>query len=134
MRLTAVIDELVEERGLDKDVLGAIICEGMHTAYQKKYPELTLRVRHDKKNDDVAVEVEKNVVSTVQDPEAEISVRKARHIDEKYSAGDTIWLRHRKYGGRCFSRGMPAGGCALCGGVEESNARGAHALEKLRDR
>lgn len=92
MRLTAVIDELVEERGLDKDVLDAIICEGMHAAYQKKYPELPLRVRHDKKTDDVAVEVEKKIVSTVEDPETEISVRKARHIDEKYSAGDTIWL------------------------------------------
>lgn len=92
MRLTAVIDELVEERGLDKDVLDAIICEGMHAAYQKKYPELPLRVRHDKKTDDVAVEIEKKIVSTVEDPETELSVRKARHIDEKYSAGDTIWL------------------------------------------
>jgi N utilization substance protein A len=92
VRLSAVIDELVEERGLDKSVLDAIICEGMHAAYQKKYPELPLRVRHDKKTDDVAVEVEKKVVSTVEDAETEISVRKARHIDEKYSAGDTIWL------------------------------------------
>ncbi len=92
MRLTAVIDQLVEERGLDKDVLDTIICEGMLAAYQKKYPDLPLRARHDKKNDDVAIEVEKAVVTTVQDSEAEISTRKARHIDENVSAGDTLWV------------------------------------------
>lgn len=92
MRLSAVIDELVEERGLDKDVLDTIICEGMHAAYQKKYPDLSLRVRHDKKTDDVLVEVEKKIVSSVEDPDTEISLRKARHISEKYENGDLIWL------------------------------------------
>ncbi len=92
MRLTAVIDQLVEERGLDKDVLDTIICDGMLAAYQKKYPDLPLRARHDKKSDDVAIEVEKAVVTTVKDPEVEVSARKARHIDETVSAGDTIWV------------------------------------------
>ncbi|MEX0849609.1 MAG: transcription termination factor NusA [Candidatus Dependentiae bacterium] len=92
MRLTAVIEELVEERGLDKETLNSIICEGMLAAYEKKYPNLPLRARHDKKEDDVAIEVEKTVVSSVQDPDVEISTRKARHIDEKLSAGDKAWI------------------------------------------
>jgi N utilization substance protein A len=92
VRLTAVIEELVEERGLDKDTLNTIICEGMLAAYEKKYPNLPLRARHDKKEDDVAIEIEKTVVSSVQDPDVEISTRKAKHVDEKLSVGDKVWV------------------------------------------
>ena len=45
MRLTEVIDELVEERGLDRETLSGIVCEGMLAAYAKKYPDLTSQRR-----------------------------------------------------------------------------------------
>ena len=40
MNLTDVIQELVEERDLDRSTLASIIKEGMLAGYEKKYPEL----------------------------------------------------------------------------------------------
>lgn len=92
MKLFDVIEELVEERGLDRSVLSSIICEGMLAAYQKKYPDIALRVEYDKKADEIVVEVQKTVVSTVQDEDKEISLKKARFIDKKAEVDDTLWL------------------------------------------
>lgn len=90
MRLTEVIDELVEERGLDKDVLSGIVCEGMLAAYSKKYPEFTLQVSFDKKTNEMVILVQKEVVATVEDEEFEISLRKARTINAKAEIGETV--------------------------------------------
>jgi N utilization substance protein A len=92
MKLFDVIEELVEERGLDRTVLGTIICEGMLAAYQKRYPDLTLRVEYDKKSDEIMVEAQKTVVSTVTDEDKEISVKKARFIDKDLEADQTVWV------------------------------------------
>lgn len=92
MKLSAVIDELVEERGLDRDVLDNIICEGMLTAYKKKFPELILSAEYDKKDDKVLIKVQKKVVSTVEDEENEISLRRAHFINKKIKEGVSIWL------------------------------------------
>ncbi len=92
MKLFDVIEELVEERGLDRNVLGTIICEGMLAAYQKRYPDLVLRVEYDKKTDEIVVEAQKTVVSTVTDEDKEISVKKARFIDKDLEADAIIWV------------------------------------------
>lgn len=92
MRLSDVISNLVEERGLNKDTLKSIICEGILAAYQKKYEDANLRTSHDASTDEIIVEVEKEVVQTVQDEDLEISVRKARHLDKDLNAGDKVWL------------------------------------------
>lgn len=91
MKLSLVIDELVEERGLDRDLLSTVICEGMLAAYEKKYPGFTFSVEHNKKTDELDVFVKKRVVSSVQDEQAEISLRKARNIDPKAVIEDGIW-------------------------------------------
>ncbi len=83
MKLSDVIDELVEERGLDKSVLSSIVCEGILAAYTKKYPELPISVDHDKKSDEVRVSITKRVVSTPEDDELEISLRKAKTFNPK---------------------------------------------------
>ena len=83
MRLTEVIDELVEERGLDRDILSGIVCEGMLAAYTKKYPDLTLKVDFDKKTNEMVILIEKEVVNTVEDEDREITLRKAKAIDAK---------------------------------------------------
>lgn len=90
MRLTEVIDELVEERGLDKDILSGIVCEGMLAAYTKKYPDLTLSVEFDKKTNEMVILIEKEVVNTVEDEDRQISLRKAKAIDAKAELGSTI--------------------------------------------
>lgn len=90
MKLSDVIEELVEERGLDRSVLSGIVCEGILAAYTKKYTDLPLHVEHDKKTDEIVVQVQKQVVSTVADEEKEINLRKARSINPKAEIGDTI--------------------------------------------
>ncbi|MGE0207031.1 MAG: transcription termination factor NusA [Candidatus Babeliales bacterium] len=92
MKLSLVIDELVEERGLDRDLLSSIICEGMKAAYEKKYPGLVFQVEHNRKTDDLVVKVEKKVVSTPEDDEIEISLRKARGIDADAQLGQEIMV------------------------------------------
>lgn len=90
VKLSQVIDELVEEKGLDRGILSTIISEGMLAAYKKKYPDLPLKVTHNKKTDDIDVSVEKTVVQTVEDEDAEISLRKARAINENAQIGDVV--------------------------------------------
>ncbi len=91
MRLSDVIEELIEERGLERDELSSIICEGILAGYKKRYPDLELRVQHNKKTDEVAVEVQKSVVSSVEDEDLEITVRKARTLKKTLKAGDQVW-------------------------------------------
>jgi len=92
VRLSDVISSLVEERGLNKDTLKSIICEGILAAYQKKYEGIPLRAAHDEKTDEIAVEVQKEVVSSVQSEVAQISLRKARHINKALEVGDVLWI------------------------------------------
>lgn len=92
MKLSEVIEELEKEKGLDRAVLSSIICEGMLAAYTKKYPSLKLNATYDKKSDDIAILVQKTVVSKAQDDNQEISVRKAHFVDKKLKEGDEVWL------------------------------------------
>lgn len=92
MKLSDVIAELTEERGLDKTALATIIAEGILAAYQKKYPDLILDAVYDQKADEIQVKIQKEVVSAVKDEDQQISLRKARFIDSKAKAGDQIWL------------------------------------------
>lgn len=90
MKLSHVIEELVEERGLDRSVLSEIMCEGMLAAYAKRYPELPLQVIYNKKNDEIEVLLEKTVVANVVDEDKEISLRKARAINENVEIGQSM--------------------------------------------
>jgi len=92
VKLTDVIAELTEERGLDRDTLASIITKGILAAYQKKYPNLVFSVEYDKKTDEIQVKVQKEVVSSVEDGDLQISLRKARSIDKKSKIGDGVFL------------------------------------------
>jgi transcription termination/antitermination protein NusA len=92
INLAHVIDELVEERGLDREALSAVICESMLAAYSKKYPTLHLKIDYDKQSGEINVLVEKKIVATVQDEDAEISLKKARNINSKAEIDETLWL------------------------------------------
>ncbi len=100
MNLVDVIEELVEERGLDKSTLSTIVCEGMIAAYQKKYPDLTLKAEEDTKTGEIVIQVQKEIVSTVEDEDSQVSLKKARYIDKKFNTGDTVWLPFEKKIGR----------------------------------
>ena len=87
-----VIEELVEDRGLDRAVLDSIVKEGMIAAYTKKYPYLTFKIETDKDSGELKVKVQKEVVRSVSDDELQISLRKAHFISKKLKEGDTVWI------------------------------------------
>lgn len=90
MKLADVIEELVEERGLERSVLSDIIREGMLAAYTKRYPDLPLSAVYDQKNDELTVMIDKKVVDAVEDDLAQISLRKAKALKKKLKAGDSL--------------------------------------------
>lgn len=92
MKLTDVIEALVEERDINRDILDQIVCEGMLAAYEKRYPELSIRVNLNKKTGELVVEVEKQVTQTVDDEEIQISTRKAAALAKDAVIGDWIWV------------------------------------------
>lgn len=92
MKLADVIEELVEERGLEKEALSAVVCEGMLAAYDRKYPQLVLKVEEDTATGDLNIMVQKVVVSTVDEEDMEISLKKARNIDKKIELDDLLWV------------------------------------------
>ena len=90
MKLSQVIEELTQERGLAKPVLTTIIAEGMLAAYKKRYPEYALQVEYNKKSDEIEIKTEKEVVSQVADETKEISLRKAKSFLDTAAVGDKI--------------------------------------------
>jgi transcription termination/antitermination protein NusA len=92
VKLTKVIDELVEERDLDRTVLASIVSDGMLAAYKKRYPALDFRIDYDAKSEDIVVLVNKHVVSSVEDDAREISLRKAKVVDPNIGTGAALWL------------------------------------------
>jgi len=91
VKLTDVIAELVEERGLNRDVLSSVVCEGMLAAYERKYPDLKFKVQEDPATGELAVLVQKTIVTSVEDDYNQISLKKARNIDKNLSLGDSLW-------------------------------------------
>lgn len=90
VKLSQVIDELVEEKGLDRTVLSTIMCEGMLAAYKKRYPDLPLDVTYNKKTDEIEVTIQKTIVNAVDDEDTQISLRKSRALKESAQVGDVI--------------------------------------------
>ena len=92
MNLFDVIETLVEEKGLDRDVLRNIVCEGMLSAYSKRYPDLELRVVVDEDTATPLVEIKKTVVSSVTDEDTEITLRKAKGMFESVEKDEQVWV------------------------------------------
>lgn len=92
VNLKQVIDELIREKGLDRGVLENIVCEGMKSAYLKKYPTITFGISYDHATGSLAILAQKNVVQTVEDGDAEVSLKKARYVDKNVQVGDTILM------------------------------------------
>lgn len=90
MNLTQVISTLVDERGLEREKIIEIVCEGVCAAYQKKFPELELEVAFNNKSGAAEVFVKKTAVQSVKDEDKEISLRKAKVIKPKAKVGEII--------------------------------------------
>ena len=90
MKLSAVIEGLVEERGLDKENVIEVVCEGVLSAFQKKFPEASLLAVYNKKTGEVEVFSEKTVVSSVSDEYKEVSLRRAKVYNSGAQIGDSV--------------------------------------------
>ena len=90
MKLTEVIEVLVEERGLDREMVIDAVVDGVRMAYSKKFPELDITVRYNKRTGEPQVCAVKTVVTTVQDEDDEITLRKARVIEPKIALGEFL--------------------------------------------
>ena len=68
--------------------------------YEKKYPDLKLRVGFDESSGNLTVESCKEIVSSVENEDSQISLRKARNIDSKVDVGEEMWVPFEKPIGR----------------------------------
>lgn len=91
MNLIDVINEIVEERGLDKALLSSIVCEGILAAFQKKYPTAEFEVDYDKKTGEIVTQIKKKVVAQPVDEVLEISLRKAKAINPDVVVDEFVW-------------------------------------------
>ncbi|KKQ33429.1 MAG: NusA antitermination factor [candidate division TM6 bacterium GW2011_GWF2_37_49] len=90
MNLADVIESLVDERGLDKEHVIAIVCDGMLSAYAKKFPNIVFNMSFNKKTGSLEIFAEKVVVSSVSDEDKEVSLRKARLVDPSADIGSVV--------------------------------------------
>ena len=92
VKLALVLNELVEEKGLSRSALGAIICEGILAAYEKKFPEIKFQVKYDEQMDELRVFAEKTVATSVKHDDLEISLKKAKALDSSLVEGDMVLI------------------------------------------
>lgn len=90
MNLADVIEGLVEERGLEREKVVSIVCDGIRTAYVKKFPSVDLVVTFNAKTGNLEVFANKEVVSSVQDDDSQVSLRKARILEPSTEVGQII--------------------------------------------
>ncbi len=100
MNLTDVIENLVEERGLDREKVITIIADGISAAYGKKYPGVTFYVVYNKKTGNLDISSDKEVVATVLDEDFEITLRRAKIIDPSAQIGSVLQVPFEEPVGR----------------------------------
>jgi len=100
VNLADVIETLIEERNLDREMVISVVREGVLSAYSKKYPEISFEVRYNLKQGAIEVFAEKTVVSSVKDRAKEISTRRARVFMPKAVVGDVVCEPFEKSVGR----------------------------------
>lgn len=89
------IEELEEERGISREMLFEAIESALVSAYvtdyKKKYGTVQdVSVDIDRKNGEINVYVELEVVEEVFDENSEISLEEAQEIDPSYTIGDSV--------------------------------------------
>lgn len=100
VNLTDVIEGLVEERGLDREKVIEIVCDGIHAAYVKRFPDTTFYVSFNRKTGNVEILTDKKIVSTVVDDEHEISLRRARILVPAVQLDQIIQVPFEEHIGR----------------------------------
>lgn len=85
------VEELEKEKEISKELLIDAIESALVSAYKKNYgTSQNVRVNIDKETGDIKVFMRQDIVETVEDNFAEISLEDAREIDPKYQVGDVV--------------------------------------------
>lgn len=100
MNLSTVIEDLVEERGLDKEKIVSIVCDGIKAAYIKKFSRVAIETQYNRKTGELEVFAKKTVVAAVANEEKEISLRRAKAIDASAVLGSEILVPFEEQIGR----------------------------------
>lgn len=90
MNLADVIENLVEERGLEKEKVVSIVCDGIRTVYAKRFPSIDFVITFNSKTGNLEVFANKQVVSSVEEDDVEVSLRKARILEPNVEIGHVI--------------------------------------------
>ncbi len=89
MNLSEVIDSLVKERSLDREKIIQIVCDGIRTAYERRFLDYKFIVVYNSSGN-LDLFVEKQVVEAVTDEAEEISLKKAKILNSKVELGDAV--------------------------------------------
>ncbi len=91
--LIAALNELEKEKGIDKDVIMEAIENSLLAACKRDFGSSdNVIVNMDRQTGDIYVYALKEVVEEVMDPALEISLGKAKAIDQKYELGDQVCI------------------------------------------
>lgn len=96
--LIAALNQLEKEKGIDKDVIMEAIENSLLAACKRDFGSAdNVVVNMDRETGDIYVYAIKEVVDEVYDPALEISLGKAKAIDQNLNLGDTVKLKsHQK--------------------------------------
>jgi N utilization substance protein A len=90
-QLFDAIDYLVEEKGIDKDVLLEALEAALISAYKKNFKSATnVRIDLNEETGKMGVFARKTVVDEVDDPQLEISLEEAKEKDPNYELEDIL--------------------------------------------
>jgi len=91
VNLAEVIESLLDERSLDRELVIGVIRDGVLTAYRKKYPNYVFNARYNQKTGQMEVLIEKVVVAGNPTDVNEINIRKAKIVDDQAAVGSHVY-------------------------------------------
>ncbi|MBF0300908.1 MAG: transcription termination/antitermination protein NusA [Oligoflexia bacterium] len=89
--LSRMIDQLVKDRGIKKDVIIKAIEQAFLVTSRKKFGiQGEYEVKYNEKDDDIEIFQYKNVVQNIKDPILEIAFNEAKNLDPDCEVGDQL--------------------------------------------
>lgn len=86
--LYPIIEEFVEEKGIEKNIIIQGILESLEEFYSIKYKNQSIIVKYNKKQEEILIGKNLLVVENVMNQESEISIKKAKKSDSSIHLGD----------------------------------------------
>ena len=95
LEVTHIIEQLCREKGIDKNILIDAVKTAVEAAARKKLPHLeNLLSKFNEETGEAEIWAEQSVVTTVQDPQNEISLDDAVKISPDAELGETVMVKY----------------------------------------